>query len=170
MHSNCVIRPEKPDDCAEITKLINQAFFGMPYSEGDEALLVQRLREQGNLAVSLVAESRGVIVGHIAFSPAYPANDESGWFALGPLAVMPDVQRKGVGSLLVQNGLATLAGRAARGCVLVGHLDYYARFGFVPAPLFASDNESTAYFMMKSFAGMRPTPPISFHPAFYSGC
>jgi len=85
------IRFETPGDATSISALIDCAFAGVPYAEGDEADLVAKLRSLGDLSVSLVAEEQGRVVGHIAFSPARPVGGTLGWFALGPIAVVARV-------------------------------------------------------------------------------
>lgn len=162
------IRFERADDHAAIGKLVKAAFFGKPYSDGDEAELVQKLRDHNALSVSLVAELDGKVVGHIGFSPAYPADGAPGWYALGPLAVHPSVQRNGIGSQLVRAGLQALIGLEASGCILVGDTRYYARFGFECAPSLAPSSEPAEFFMVKLLGGSLPQAPISFHRVFRS--
>ena len=163
-----VIRPETTEDPRAIESLISRAFHGMWYSEGDEAALVSYLRDNSALAVSLVAELDGLIVGHIAFSPAFPSDGSDGWFALGPLAVAPEAQRNGIGTLLTRAGLDALRDLGARGCVLVGHTEYYSRFGFTCFPSLCPAHEPAEHFMILELAGPLPNCPIAFHPAFHA--
>ena len=93
-----VIRPETPADIAAIRDVTDRAFAGHPYSEGTEATIVDALRSQHGLAISLVAERDGRILGHVAFSPASAADRSPGWYALGPLSVEPRVQGQGIGA------------------------------------------------------------------------
>jgi putative acetyltransferase len=129
-----VVRAERPGDVPAIRQ-VNDLAFGQP----GEGLLVDALREAGQLTVSLVAEPAGEIVGHIAFSPVtiegHP--DASGLAGLGPMAVRPDLQRRGIGSRLVREGLAASSAAGFRAVVLLGHPEYYPRFGFVPASRFS---------------------------------
>lgn len=96
-----------------------------------EASLVDALREQAQPLVSLVAEDDGAIVGHILFSPVslsgHPALRIMG---LGPMAVAPEHQRKGIGSALVRAGLERCKQRDFGAVVVLGHPAYYPRFGF----------------------------------------
>ena len=124
------VRPERPGDAASIRR-VNQEAFGRPA----EADLVDALRAHGRVSLSLVAERDGAIVGHILFSPVRIDLGRESQAALGlaPMAVLPAHQRAGIGSLLGRTGLAECR-RAGHGCIVVlGHPEYYQRFGFVPA-------------------------------------
>jgi putative acetyltransferase len=118
-----------------IRSLTARAFAGLAFSDGTEPLVIDALRGANALALSLVAVLGEQIVGHVAFSAA--GSDESGWFALGPVSVEPSLQRRGVGSRLIEAGLREMRDRGARGCVLVGDHRYYRRFGFVVTPAFS---------------------------------
>ena len=116
--------------------------------------------------MSLVAESEGVIVGQVAFSPAHTPESALGWYALGPLAVLPAHRRAGIGSALVYAGLEAITELGARGCILTGNPSYYARFGFKLSPANAPSNEPSEFFMVKLLHGQLPVGPIRFHEAF----
>ncbi|MGL4490034.1 MAG: GNAT family N-acetyltransferase, partial [Rhizobiaceae bacterium] len=143
-----LIRLERPDDVLAIHDLTKRAFAPMPFAAGDEQDLIDVLRAIGDLTLSLVAEIEGKIVGHIAFSPASASDGSEGWFALGPIAVEPKLQRRGIGKSMIAKGLAHLIAMNASGCILVGNPDYYQRFGFRPFPHLAPDNEPAEYFMI----------------------
>lgn len=121
------IRPETPGDIPAI-----RAVNGLAFGQADEAVLVDALRDGGHGAVSLVAEDGGRIVGHVLFSrlPIEAGDRVVAGAALAPMAVLPERQREGIGSALVRAGLAAcrMAGIAA--VVVLGHPDYYPRFGF----------------------------------------
>lgn len=123
------IRPERETDCAQI-RAVNAAAF----ETAVEATLVESLRAHDLELVSLIAEIEGVVVGHIMFSPVsltdYPQLKLMG---LGPMAVAPRHQRKGIGSALVHAGLSRCRELRCKAVVVVGHPEYYRRFGFVPA-------------------------------------
>lgn len=127
------VRAETEADLAAI-RAVNQAAFGRP----SEADLVEALRAKGASWVSLVAELDGEVAGHVLFSPV--ALDERAHLklmGLGPLAVLPDHQRKGIGSALVRQGLACCRDLGCCAVVVVGHAKYYPRFGFAPASRYA---------------------------------
>lgn len=122
------IRPEAAADRAAVHAL-NSAAFG----QAAEADLVDALRDEAGV-ISMVAEAEAQLVGHILFSPVILAGHERLAMAgLAPMAVSPDRQRQGVGSALVHAGLEACR-RAGYGAVVVlGHAEYYPRFGFAPA-------------------------------------
>ncbi len=130
MRSEIRIREERPSDIPAIRDLNQRAFDG-----NEEATIVDALRSTGAASASLVAVKDDRVVGHILFSPVSIETPSvtAGAIGLAPLAVLPEFQGKGIGSLLVREGLEKLrrAGHAA--VVLVGHPAYYPRFGFVPA-------------------------------------
>jgi putative acetyltransferase len=127
------VRPEAEVDRAAI-RAVNEAAF----ETAAEANLVEALRASGVSLVSVVAEARGEIIGHILFSPV-TLNEHANLnlMGLGPMAVVPDRQRKGVGSALVRQGLVFCKDLGARAVVVVGHPEYYPRFGFAPASRYA---------------------------------
>lgn len=125
--SNIEVRRETPEDIAAIRR-VNLEAFNTPY----EANLVDRLRAEGAHMLSLVAVRNGRIIGHILFSPVtIESEDESVQVAgLAPMAVYPNHQRMGVGSKLIRKGLEILRDQGIPGVVLLGHPEYYPRFGF----------------------------------------
>jgi len=125
-----VIRPEKPEDIESIRNINRQAF-----GQENESKLVDKLRDRGVLTISLVAVQDGEVVGHSAFSPVVVESETSGFtaIALAPMAVLPAHQQKGIGSQLVRAGLEECRRLGHEIVFLVGHPDYYPRFGFVPA-------------------------------------
>lgn len=139
-----IIRKERPGDEVAIHSVTNAAFADQAHASGTEARIVDALRADGDLTLSLVAELNGEIIGQISFSPVAIDGAHSGWFGLGPVSVHPDHQHVGVGSALIRQGLERLASSGAAGCALIGSPDYYSRFGFfsdgqlgygdVPAP------------------------------------
>ncbi len=124
---NLAIRPESERDREAVSE-INRTAFGQP----DEAELIARLRSEGVVVVSLVADMDGRAVGHILFSCLEVAADERKVKAvsLAPMAVLPECQGRGVGSALVRSGLEACRVRGIEAVVVLGHADYYPRFGF----------------------------------------
>ena len=125
------IRPEAPNDSENIYALTKAAFDLMPFSDGTEADCIKKLRVDGDLKVSLVALEHGRLIGHIAFSPVFISRASGKWFDLGPVSVWPELQGVGIGSTLINEGLAILMQTKALGCVLIGDPNYYCKFGFV---------------------------------------
>jgi putative acetyltransferase len=125
------VRPEKPEDTSQV-RHINTLAFGQPV----EADLVEKLRQECPDSLSLVAEGDAV-VGHILFTPVVieSAGRRIVGMGLAPMAVPPDRQRQGIGSQLVRHGLDILRERGCPFTVVVGHPEYYPRFGFERASL-----------------------------------
>jgi len=126
-----VYRLEKPADVPGI-RMVNELAFGQP----EEADIVDRLRESCDDLLSLVAIRKKRLVGHILFSPATLETGDKVITGMGlaPMAVLPGYQRKGIGSVLVRAGLALLFHeRQCPFVVVLGHPEYYPRFGFEPA-------------------------------------
>ena len=123
------IRPETPKDVDSV-RYVNEQAFG----QIEEAAIVDKLRNRNALTISLVATENNEVVGHIAFSPVVIESPCSSFeaVALAPMAVLPAYQRKGIGSQLVRAGLEECRHLGHEIVVVLGHPDYYPRFGFVP--------------------------------------
>ena len=115
-------RPESSPDAQAIDALTAAAF-----GQRDEANLVEALRASGDIELSLVGEEVGQTVGHVLFSKLQVPE---GCLALGPISVLPDRQRQGIGSSLIEAGLNHFRETQWRGMFLLGEPDYYGRFGF----------------------------------------
>jgi putative acetyltransferase len=161
-----IVRPETDRDVDGIREVNIVAFQGHPYSQQTEHLIVEALRAADALELSLVAESNGEVVGHIAFSAAAVGGSSKGWFLLGPVAVQPARQRKGIGRALVETGLDTLRSRGACGCVLVGDPAFYGRFGFRQYPGVAWHGVPEEYVLCLLMSGEMPTGEVVYHTAF----
>ncbi|HEY3379363.1 MAG TPA: N-acetyltransferase [Armatimonadota bacterium] len=165
-----IIRDETPGDIAAITEVTIAAFTGHPYSHNTEQFIVVALRAAQALTVSLVAEIDGRVVGHIAFSPATIAGRACGWYGLGPISVVPERQRQGIGTALIQEGLQRLRALGAQGCVLVGDPNYYARFGFRNLPQLTLDGVPPANFMALPLGDATAHGAVGFHAGFHAQC
>lgn len=166
MIESIIVRPEQPEDVECITSVTEQAFRNHPISRQTEHFIVRELRQAGALAVSMVAEVDGQVVGHIAFSPAVISDGSADWYTLGPISVTPEMQRKGVGSALMKAGLEELRRMKARGCVLAGDPAYYNRFGFGSHPELVMEGVPPEYFLSLAFDGHSATGKVTAHPAF----
>lgn len=124
------IREEELHDIAAV-RYVNEQAFGGPA----EADLVDALRSRHKVTLSLVAVKDERVVGHILFSPVTIKSGVKAFSALGlgPMAVLPEYQRRGIGSALVRAGLADCRKMGHECVVVLGHREYYPRFGFVPA-------------------------------------
>lgn len=162
------IRDEHPGDVQAIYDLTRVAFATMPYSAGNEQDLINALRDDGALVVSLVAERDGAIVGHIAFSRVRIDGLASGWFDLGPVSVEPGSWSQGIGSALIREGIRRIEGLGAEGCVLLGYPSYYGRFGFRHDPGLTSGGEINPNFQQLTLKGTTPRGEVTYHPAFYA--
>lgn len=162
------IRPEILTDVPRI-HAINCAAFETPAEAG----LVDVLREQARPVISLVAEMHGAVIGHILFSPVTLDTDPAlPLMGLAPMAVALEHQHSGIGSALVRAGLAQCRANGAAGVVVLGHPEYYPRFGFVPATGYGLRSEYDApdeafmalELMPGAFAGRKGL--VRYHPAF----
>jgi putative acetyltransferase len=121
------IREEHPGDVTAIRDLNKRAF-----GQDQEANIVDALRSNGAVLLSLVATLNGRLVGHIMYSPLSVGSEVTG-AALGPMAVLPEYQRQGIGSKLVEAGNRKLKDAGCPFVIVLGHANYYPRFGFRPA-------------------------------------
>ena len=164
--SDVEIRPERPGDEEAIHAVTTAAFLNAPHTGHTEQFIVRELRRADALAVSLVAEREGRIVGHVAISPVTIDGMTRGWFGLGPVSVAPTLQGRGIGSQLVREALRQLRDAGGRGCVLVGEPAYYQRFGFRPEAELVLPGVPPEYFQAVSFEDDVPHGVVTFHAAF----
>lgn len=161
-----VIRLESPSDAAAIHAVTAAAFLDAPHTAHTEQFIVAALRKAGALAISLVAEQGGEVVGHVALSAVSVSDGSTGWFGLGPISVKPELQGKGIGSLLMQAAIRLMHERGAAGCVLVGDPSYYSRFGFKPEPGLVLPDVPPEYFLALPIGPSLPRGVVTFHEAF----
>lgn len=163
---NITIRPERPSDENAIGEVTRQAFESHPYSHQTEHFIINALRKASALSVSLVAEQGGNVVGHIAFSPVLIDDGSSGWYGVGPVSVVPELQGKGIGRALIEHGLAKLRELGAKGCVLVGDPAFYTRFGFANTPKLVLDGVPQEFFLSLPLGDSSAQGKVKFHAAF----
>tara|TARA_Y100001934_G_scaffold275829_3_gene371109 strand:- start:5838 stop:6341 length:504 start_codon:yes stop_codon:yes gene_type:complete len=164
--SGLTIRAETPEDIPAISALIDAAFADVVHSDQREAQIVNLLREDTALAVSLVAALKGKTVGHVAASPVQLSDGGRHWFGIGPVAVLPDCQGEGIGSALMQAVIATLREQGAAGCVLLGDPSWYQRFGFIVTPRLRLPGVPPEYFQALLLDGDWPDAEVQYHSAF----
>ena len=163
---NVLIRDEKDTDCRVVSDVTKSAFESMGISDHTEQFIIEALRSVEALTVSLVAEVDGLVAGHIAFSPVTFTDGTKDWYGLGPVSVHPDLQRKGIGKALIQEGLSRLKNLKAKGCCLVGHPKYYRQFGFENVEGLVYEGVPKEVFFALSFEGNIPQGKVIFHQAF----
>jgi putative acetyltransferase len=161
-----IVRDERKADTAAIRDVTIAAFNTLEISNHTEQFIIEALRAAGALTLSLVAEIDGRIVGHIAFSPVTLSDGTGDWYGLGPLSVLPEYQRQGIGKALVTEGLSRLKALDARGCCLVGHPEYYRKFGFSSVPGLVVEGVPPEVTLALSFDGHIPQGAVTFHDAF----
>ena len=166
MDSNINIRNETEDDIGAITEVTIAAFKTLEISNHTEQFIIEALRAAKALAVSLVAELNGQVIGHIAFSPVTLDDGTQDWYGLGPVSVLPNYQRQGVGTSLIQEGLSGLKKLNAAGCCVVGHPDYYRKVGFDNPPGLVLEGVPPQVLFALSFNGHTPQGTVTFHEGF----
>ncbi|MBX7491969.1 N-acetyltransferase [Qipengyuania sp. 1NDW9] len=164
--SALTIRPETDADHAQIAVVTNAAFAEVEHSDGSEVQIVDKLRRDGDLALSLVAEDGERIVGHVAVSPVTISDGSEDWYGLGPISVLPVHQREGVGLRLMQRAIADMRAAGARGIVLLGEPAYYSRFGFEHDPQLVYPGPPAEYFLRLVLEGEAPSGTVSYASAF----
>ena len=166
MNQKLTFRNETDADASAIAEVTVAAFKTLEISNHTEQFIIAVLRAAKALAVSLVAEADGRVIGHIAFSPLSISDGTRDWYGLGPVSVAPEHQRQGIGRALIRQGLSRLKNMNARGCCLVGHPGYYGKFGFENAPGFVLEGVPQEFFFALSFDGRIPRGAVTFHDAF----
>ena len=164
-----MIRPESPEDLPGIHR-VNELAFGRP----EEADLVDALREQARPFLSLMADQDGQVVGHICFTPVTIESEDGSSTAMGlaPMAVLPGLQNEGIGSALVRRGLEECRQLGHDVVVVLGHSEYYPRFGFIPASRKGLRSEYPVPDEVFMVAELSPgalagrTGLVKYHPAF----
>ncbi|MCB9959230.1 MAG: N-acetyltransferase [Rhodospirillaceae bacterium] len=159
-----LIRNETPGDSATIGWLVTQALRLLPEATGTEARIVEKLRADGALALSLVAEDAGAVIGYLAGSAAR-IGTQDGWGLIGPLVVLPSRHRQGIGTALMAEALRRWRA-SCRGAALVGDPGYYGRFGFRAFPGLTVAGCPPEVVLALPFDGTAPRGELVHHPAF----
>ncbi|GAO21020.1 MULTISPECIES: GNAT family N-acetyltransferase [Burkholderiales] len=150
------LRHETTNDIAAIEAVTIAAFANAPHTSHTEQFIVRALRDAGELALSLVAEEHGQVIGHKA----------KGWYGLGPISVLPQRQGHGIGSRLMKQALSELRAMQAAGCVLLGEPAYYGRFGFQAHAGLQLPGVPPGYFLALAFHGPVPEGIAQYSDAF----
>lgn len=161
-----ILRKETSADVESIAEVTIAAFADHPISEQTEQFIIKALRVADALTLSIVAEIDGRVVGHVAFSAVSISDGSKGWYGLGPVSVLPEMQRQGIGKSLIEEGLSRLKELDAQGCMLVGDPEYYKRFGFKNYPQLVYEGVSQEYFLALPFNEKVPQGNVVFHEAF----
>jgi putative acetyltransferase len=161
-----IIRKETTSDFDAITEITIAAFKTLEVSNKTEQFIIKALRAAGALTLSLLAEIDGRVVGHIAFSPVTISDGSNGWYGLGPVSVLPDYQKQGIGKSLINEGLSQLKDMGGQGCALVGDPNFYKRFGFKNYPQLILEGVPQEVFLVLPFSKTLPKGTVVFHEAF----
>lgn len=165
------IRTESSSDTTEIESLTYRAFENHPHhkpgAKPTEHKIINKLRDNRALSISLIAEDETGIIGHIAFSPVHVNGEPSLWYGLGPVSVMPERQGEGIGGALIREGLSQLKALGAEGSVLLGEPEYYGRFGFEAHSNLSLPDVPAEYFLALPLANTIPTGDVTYHAAFF---
>ena len=168
--SPLTIRTEIPLDHDAISSVHLQAFEHDPHrAPGTKVIehrIVERLRDDDALTLSLVAVVHGSIVGHVALSPTTVSMTPGNWYQLGPIGVLPSYQRQGIGTALMKGAIDLMKQQGADGILLVGDPVYYGRFGFKSVDGLTFPGVPSEYVLALAFADTQPSGEIRPHAAF----
>jgi putative acetyltransferase len=140
--------------------------MNLPGRRSNPCASIKALRADGDMTISLVAEDDGEVIGHVAFSPVTIDDTHNGWFGLGPIAVKPERQRRGIGKALILRGLELLREQGANGCALIGNPDIYSRVGFDSDGRLTYRDLEPELVQRIVFRGPAPVGVLKFAPAF----
>jgi putative acetyltransferase len=166
MEFNMIIRNETKSDIEAISDVTISAFRTLAISGHTEQFIINALRDADALTISLVAEIDGQVVGHVAFSPVTISDGSLDWYGLGPVSVLPEHQKQGIGKSLINEGLSLLKVRGGKGCVLVGDPGYYQRFGFRNIPALIYEGIPQEVFLALPFENETSQGTVLFHQGF----
>ncbi|MBN2069545.1 MAG: N-acetyltransferase [Opitutales bacterium] len=161
------IRQETLEDIQVIAEVTEKAFKNHPFSRQTEQFIIAALRGNGALSLSLVAEYKGAVIGHIAFSPITISDGTEKWYGIGPVSVCPLYQKQGVGSALIREGLTQIRSLGAVGCALVGDPVFYKRFGFTNSTNLTHEGIPQEFFLVQQFTHEKsPEGNVTFNRGF----
>ena len=161
-----ILREETTADIDAITEVTIAAFKSLPVSNQTEQFIIKALRSADALTISLVAAIDERVVGHIAFSPVVMSDGTKDWYGLGPISVLPECQKQGIGKALIDEGLSLLKHMGGQGCALVGDPNYYKCFGFKNFPDLIHEGIPQDVFLALPFNSKGPKGTIEFHESF----
>jgi putative acetyltransferase len=161
-----IIRNETISDSEAISNVTIAAFKNLAISHHTEQFIIHALRDANALTLSLVAELDGNVGGHIAFSPIAISDGSLHWYGLGPVSVLPEYQKQGIGKSLIRKGLSLLKDMGGQGCALVGDPNYYKRFGFRNIPDLIHEGIPQEVFLVLPFDKKIPRGTVVFHKGF----
>jgi putative acetyltransferase len=163
---NIVIRNEIKSYIKAISEITKAAFESLSISNHTELFIINALLNANALTISMVAVAGEKVVGHIAFSPVTISDGSIDWYGLGPISVLPELLRQGIGKSLIREGLSSLMSLGAKGCVLVGDPGYYERFGFRSLSDLVIDGVSQENVLSLAFEENKAHGVVIFHESF----
>ena len=161
-----ITRNETESDIEAISEVTIAAFKTLPISNHTEQFIINALRDADALTISLVAEIDGRVVGRIAFSPVIISDGTKDWYGLGPVSVLPEYQKKGIGKSLINEGLSSLKELGGQGCALVGDPNYYKWFAFKNFPELVHEGVPQEVFLTLPFTEKVPQGTVIFEEGF----
>lgn len=172
-----VLRKENPSDYQQVEQLIEAAFRTAEHSDHREHLLVARLRKTTSFVpdLSIVAESNGQLLGHVLLTKIQISNASENFdsLALAPVSVLPDFQGKGLGGALIREAHQVATQLGFGSVILLGHADYYPRFGYQKASTFnirlpfEAPDENCMAIELLTGALKEVSGTVVYDPAFY---
>lgn len=174
---NRTIRRETDADITGIHALITSVFAGVDPTDpaypgtlswaGREAAIVEKLRDDDSLSLSLVAVQGLDILGHIAASPVRITDGTGGWFGIGPVSVAPAHRGSGLGTALLSHAVNALQEGGAGGVVAIGNPEFYTRFDFTAVPELSLPGAVSEHFLARRLRDSHfPQGAVAYHPAF----
>lgn len=160
------VRPERQHDAAAIRNVQYNAFNDHPYAYKDEYKIVDALRKNDALTLSLVAEDYGTgIVGQLTVSPVLINGHNKGWFYIGPVGVLPEHQRKGIGTLLIRQAVCAMYTQRANGLISLGDPKFFTKLGFRNDSRITFKNIQPEHIVLLPLGKSVPEGAVALHSA-----